>query len=335
MDNLKAFDLMKQAIVIIAECRSGKISPVTYELMTLAGRIRQMRTMPVKVVVLGDEVEKASQEIAETAGASVLGIQNPHLKYYNGELYKALLHQYLQEVNPAFVLVSQSTQGMDFAPGLAIRLGAGSITGVNGVSWDGNNIHFSRDAYGGKIVLKMLPLMETTVLTVQPGAFKAMEVEATVIPGDVEIRLSRTEPRNSRSFGIIRGEQKDTGLAEADVLVAAGRGIGSRENVALIEKLAALFPRSAVAGSRPVCDSGWLEYKKQVGLTGATVSPGLYVACGISGAMAHRVGMQGSGFIVAISTDPNAAIFNIADVCICEDLTTFIPMFIEECKRKK
>ncbi|MBC8178609.1 MAG: electron transfer flavoprotein subunit alpha/FixB family protein [Deltaproteobacteria bacterium] len=326
---------MNQAIVIIAECRGGKPSPGTYELMTLAEKIRRAKPLPVKAIVLGDEVEKTSQEIAEATGASVLGIQSPHLKYYSGELYKDLLHQCLPEMNPAFVLVSQTTQGMDFAPGLAVRLGAGSITGVNGMSWDGNNICFSRDAYNGKIVLEMLPLMETTVFTVQPGAFKSMEPETTATPGPVEIRLSTTESRNTKSLGIIRGEQKDTGLAEADVLVAAGRGIGSKENVALIEQLAALFPRSSVAGSRPVCDSGWLEYKKQVGLTGATVSPGLYVACGISGAMAHRVGMQGSGFIVAISTDPNAAIFNIADVCICEDLTTFIPLFMEECKRKK
>ena len=326
---------MKQAIVIIAECRAGKPSPVTYELMSLAEKIRKVRPMPVKVVVLGDEVENTSQEIAETTGASVLGIKNPHLKYYSGELYKDLLYQYLPGMNPAFVLIAQTTQGMDFAPGLAIRLGAGAISGVNGVSADGNNLCFSRDAYNGKIVLEMLPLMETTVLTVQPGVLKAMGPEITETPGAVETHLSTAESGNTRSLGIIRGEQKDTGLAEAEVLVAAGRGIGSKENVALIEQLATLFPRSAVAGSRPVCDAGWLEYKKQVGLTGATVSPGLYVACGISGAMAHRVGMQGSGFIVAISIDPNAAIFNIADVCICEDLTTFIPLFMEECMRKK
>jgi len=150
---------MKQAIVIIAECRGGKPSPGTYELMTLAEKIRQGKPLPVKAIVLSDEVEKTSQEIAEATGASVLGIQSPHLKYYSGELYKDLLHQCLPEMNPAFVLVSQTTQGMDFAPGLAVRLGAGSITGVNGMSWDGNNICFSRDAYNGKIVLEMLPLM--------------------------------------------------------------------------------------------------------------------------------------------------------------------------------
>ena len=149
-------------------------------------------------------------------------------------------------MNPAFILIAQTTQGMDFASGLAVRLGAGAITGVNGVSRDGNDLYFSRDAYNGKIILDMLPLSETTVLTVQQGAFKTMEPEIAATPGAVEIRLSATESKNTRSLGIIRAKQKDTGLAEADVLVAAGRGIGSKENVALIEQLAMLFPRSAV-----------------------------------------------------------------------------------------
>ncbi|MCJ7809019.1 MAG: electron transfer flavoprotein subunit alpha/FixB family protein, partial [Desulfobulbaceae bacterium] len=115
----------------------------------------------------------------------------------------------------------------------------------------------------------------------------------------------------------------------------AGWGVGEKENMALIKQLSALFPRSAVAGSRPVCDMGWLEYKRQVGLTGATVSPKLYIACGISGAMPHQVGMQGAGFIVAISTDPRAPIFNLSDVCIQEDLKRFIPALVEEFQKRK
>jgi len=117
--------------------------------------------------------------------------------------------------------------------------------------------------------------------------------------------------------------------------VAAGRGVGEIENMRLIKQLSALFPRSAVAGSRPVCDMGWLDYKRQVGLTGATVSPKLYIACGISGAMPHQVGMQGAGFIVAISTDPRAPIFNLSDVCIQEDLKRFIPALVEEFQKRK
>ena len=124
-------------------------------------------------------------------------------------------------------------------------------------------------------------------------------------------------------------------ITEAKVIVAAGRGIGEAEKLGIIEQLAKVFPRSAVAGSRIVCDMGWLEYKCQVGVTGATVTPELYIACGISGAVQHVSGMRSSGFIVAINTDPAAAIFQTADICVVEDLTTFIPILIEMYEKLK
>jgi electron transfer flavoprotein alpha subunit len=139
----------------------------------------------------------------------------------------------------------------------------------------------------------------------------------------------------TRSLGIKQPEADTSGISEADVLISAGVGIGDEENLEFIYALADLFPKSAVAGSRIVCDLGWLEYKCQVGVTGATVSPELYVACGISGAVQHVTGMRGSGFIVAINTDPSAAIFHTADVCIVENLKTFIPVLIEEYKKLK
>ena len=139
----------------------------------------------------------------------------------------------------------------------------------------------------------------------------------------------------TRSLGIKQAEADTSGISEADVLISAGMGIGDEENLEFIYALADLFPKSAVAGSRIVCDQGWLEYKCQVGVTGATVSPGLYIACGISGAVQHVSGMRGSGFIVAINTDPAAAIFHTADVCIVEDLKTFIPAFMEEYESEK
>ncbi len=126
-----------------------------------------------------------------------------------------------------------------------------------------------------------------------------------------------------------------TGITEAGVIVSAGQGLGDKENVDLMYQLAALFTKSAVAGSRIVCDLGWLEYRCQVGVTGATVSPRLYIACGISGAVQHLVGMRNSEYIVAINKDPAAAIFQIADICIVEDLTTFIPAFIEAYEKTK
>ena len=126
-----------------------------------------------------------------------------------------------------------------------------------------------------------------------------------------------------------------TGITEAGVIVSAGQGLGDKENLDLMHRLAALFTKSAVAGSRIVCDSGWLEFRCQVGVSGATVSPRLYIACGISGAVQHVMGMRNSDYIVAINKDPAAAIFQVADICIVEDLTTFIPAFIEMYEQSK
>jgi electron transfer flavoprotein alpha subunit len=148
------------------------------------------------------------------------------------------------------------------------------------------------------------------------------------VSGSVTVRSFKCESLKTRSRGIKQAEADMTGITEAGVVVSAGQGLGDKENVDLMYQLAALFTKSAVAGSRIVCDLGWLEYKCQVGVTGATVSPQLYIACGISGAVQHVMGMQGSEFIVAINKDPSAAIFQTADVCIVEDLTVFIPEFI-------
>ena len=326
---------MDKQIVIIAELRGNQLNPVTYELLAVAQEIRRVNPWPLKVILLGADVERPARELAEASGESVLGIRNSHLEAYNGELTKDLLYEVIRgELDPVSILAAQTTRGLDFGPGLAVRLKAACITGVNALAEKGEGLCFSRAAYHGKIMTHVLPIAETTLLLVQPGAFRAFEKVART-SGLVEIRTSTAAPRRMRSMGMAVSRCEDAGLAGANVVVAAGRGVGEKENMRLIEQFAALFPRSAVAGSRPVCDMGWLEYKRQVGLTGATVSPKLYLACGISGAMPHQVGMQGAEFIVAISTDPGAPIFNIADVCIQEDLTRFIPALVEEFKKRK
>jgi electron transfer flavoprotein alpha subunit len=319
---------MQGSIVILVEESRGQVAPITFELFTLAREIREWCDLKITALILGAEPEKAAREIAEFSGEAVIAVRNPHLVHYNAEIYKNLLAEVLPELNPVFVLIGQTTQGMDFAPGLAVRLKAGCIAGVEAVTQEQGQIFFTRSLFNGKLVSDLAPATPTTVLIARPGAFKSQPGFSNC-DGRVEIRSSSMGPEKTRTLGIKKSRQADTGLAEAEVIVAAGRGIGKEENLVLIERLAALFSRSAVAGSRPICDQNWLEYKQQVGLTGATVSPKLYIACGISGAIQHTVGMQGAGFIVAICTDPNAAIFDIADVCIVEDLNSFIPVLIE------
>ena len=154
-------------------------------------------------------------------------------------------------------------------------------------------------------------------------------------PGRVSVKQVPIESRWWQSLGVRHSDTDSAGISQAEVIVAAGQGFGDSDNLELAHRLASLFPKSAVAGSRIVCDLGWLAYGCQVGVTGATVSPRLYIACGISGAIQHVSGMRGSEFIVAINKDPAAAIFQVADVCIVADVTTFIPTLIETCRKLK
>lgn len=325
---------MDQTIVIVAEHFRGELKPVTYDLMAFAAELQQLHPAAVKVVILGDRITELARKTARETDLDVIGIQDPNLTSYNGDTYKAILGELLPELRTAYVCAAHTTQGGDFAPALAVRLGAACITGVERVFEEDGRICFTRAIYNGKIMANLSPSTGPVVVTVQPGMFKPPSFDHTT-PGVVEIRTVSHPPQRTRSMGINRVKQEDSALVEAEIIVSAGRGIGKKEKLGLISRFAALFPRSALGGSRPVCDLDWLEYKQQIGLTGATVTPRLYIACGISGSVQHLSGMRGAGFIVAINTDPDAAIFNIADVCIVDDLTTFIPTFIEEYERQK
>ena len=319
---------MTKRIVVIAEHFNGKLVPVTFELLACALEIQRFRKVPISVVVLGDRVEDTAHEIAGASGLEVIAIKDPDLITYNGESYKNILGELLPELSPVCICIAHTGQGWDFAPGLAVRIGAACITGVERLFEEDGRMCFTRPIFSGKLVADMRVASDPTVITVQPGSFKAPSFEAGT-PGPVILRTMSSQPRQSSSLGIKLAKEESSVVTEADVIVSAGKGIGRKENLEIIERLVALFPKSAVAGSRTVCDSKWLDRNRQVGLTGASVNPRLYIAAGISGATQHIAGMRSSGFIVAINTDPNAAIFNVSDVCVVEDLTAFIPAFIE------
>jgi electron transfer flavoprotein alpha subunit len=326
--------MQNKLMLIVAEHFEGKLKPVTLELLTCADMIQQFQKTSVRVVLLGDDIEATANRLAEDHGLNVIAVRNPHLKSYNGEVYKTILTQLVTELQPAFVCIAHSAQGQDFAPAIAIRAGTACITGVERIFRDADRLYFSRSIFGGKVVADICPTTQTTIFTVQPGFFKPLTPDQ-VSPGTVDVRPTPVKPLQSRSVGIKTVHTSSDSLTEAKIVITAGRGIGKKENVNLIYQLAKLFPKSAVGGSRPVCDLGWLEYRQQVGVTGATVTPELYMACGVSGAVQHVSGMHGAEFVVAINTDPNAAIFNVADVCILEDLNTFIQALIKAYEKKR
>lgn len=326
--------MMEQTIVVIAEYLDGQIKQVTYELIACAAKLQQFKSLPIKVMILGADVAGLAREISEISGQDIIVVQVPTLHCYNGETYRDVLENLLTEYNATYICVSHTSRGLDFAPALAVALDADCITGIEDIVERDGNICVARPLYGGKIVAHHSVGAKRSILTIQPGVFKPLESDFQA-PGRVAIKSMTYKPRRSVSLGLKQAAADTSGIAEAKVIVAAGRGIREAKNLGIIEQLAKLFPRSAVAGSRIVCDMGWLEYKCQVGVTGATVTPELYIACGISGAVQHVSGMRSSGFIVAINTDPAAAIFQVADICVVEDLTTFVPTFIEEYEKFK
>jgi electron transfer flavoprotein alpha subunit len=322
-------DVRRGCILVVAEHRQGRLLPISYEVVACARKIEKARPLELVIAVLGEHIETLADQISNLCRARVIAIQGPGLALYHAETFQDALEQLVHELQPAYICVGHTSQGADFAPGLAVRLKAACIAGVERVGGGGNGPWFSRIAYDGKVLLDIRPKTPMCLLTVMPGAFTLFDA-GEQNRGSVETRDFSAPPARSKALGIKTLRPSNAALSVAKVIVAAGLGIGRPDNVALVERLAALFPQSAVAGSRPVCDHGWIAYANQVGMTGVTVAPDLYFACGISGSRQHTVGMAASKFIVAISVDPNAAIFQLADIGIVDDLNVFIPIFIEQ-----
>jgi electron transfer flavoprotein alpha subunit len=291
-------------------------------------------------------ITEPGHDIGELAGfASMLNADKlkifglPDYEECEPETYLNLLLGHLKELNPDVIVMPELPALSGIAPALAIKLDMQCITAVYGMVNNCGVLKLMRSVFGGKAVMEITPKFPA-VMTVLPGAFEKSEVSCSL---NISVtRLSSSllteeikQPGKIRNLGIIDSETQQSGLSitEAEVLVAAGRGIGKPENLELIRSLAGHFRRSTFAGSRAVVDAGWLPYNAQVGLTGKTVMPKLYIACGISGSPQHIAGMKNSHLIIAINKDPNAAIFNYAHYCIVENLLEFIPALIEELEK--
>jgi electron transfer flavoprotein alpha subunit len=342
---------MNDDIVVIAELFDGRVLPITHELIAFARALAGDDAAAVCIMAPGREIQAVARDLAHETGMDVVALEGDALEPYNAEAWMAALAPRLSARKPRYICIPHTSRGCDFAPGLAIRLGAACITAVEDFRRQDGVISFARSIFNGKIRMHIVPQTGTAVLTVLPAASaspKACHGRSDAFPtpgmtegvfsevresaGHVEVFKFSEHPQRIRALGMIAPEAQDLNLATADLIVSAGRGIGAAENLEWIWRLAALFPKSAVGCSRPVCDQGWLGHKHQVGLTGRTVAPKLYIACGISGAVQHIAGMRDSRFIVAVNKDPRAAIFQIADVGIVEDLNTFIPLLIEKAR---
>jgi electron transfer flavoprotein alpha subunit len=364
---VRKVEKMPSEIAAIAEVAAGRPAPVTPELIAFAKALRRDASVPVRVFVPGEGIAPAAAGLAVLPGVTVTGLEGRALAAYSAEAWKSILAPRLAALKPRFVCIAHDAMGADFGPGLAARLGAACITSVEGFRKEKDGVVFRRPFLNGKMRMEIVPEAEMTVVTLLPGAFRREETRPsaedqagrpgeTLRPDTLCDRMPTAEwggkgglaapetpevipvkdlPLKTRPLGLLSAPDQDTDLTAAEVIVAAGRGIGGGENLALLHQLASLFSRSAIGASRGVCDAGWLPQRLQIGQTGKTVAPRLYIACGISGALQHLAGMRGSQCIVAINRDPRAAIFQAADVAVVEELISFLPLLIDACRKQQ
>lgn len=323
---------MPEEILVIAEQREGRLKPESLELAAFGKKLGEAITAEVAGIVLGHRVEPLAREFADQTGLKVFGLESEHLALYNAQGYLSALAGFFEGRKPSYVLISHTATGWDFAPRLAVRLNGSCSTAITGFT-SGNGMTFIRQICGGKILMEVAPVPgAVSVLTVMSGAAKPA---APKNKGRVEIIPVKVELKVTRTLGCEQVKKGSLDLSKAEVIVAAGRGIHEPDKLELIRELASCFEKSAVAASRPVIDAGWLPYEHQVGQTGQTVRPQLYIACGISGAIQHTAGMAGSDLIVAINTDPKANIFNVAHLGVTLDLNDFLPVLINKIRAIK
>jgi len=335
----RRFPLPAVKVVAVGWYDAGGILPATFEAAAAARLLAEGTDAPAALVLFGADPEPAARDLAAQTGLPVVALRGESLEPACGEDAVRALASLLGEIDPVHVVLAHDTRGGDLAPALAVRLGAACVTAVEEFAVRDGRWTFIRSVCRGRMRMEIAPEAPCTVLTVLPGAPGpgppdespgALSAPSGTQPsGAVRLREAAPGPGRIAFCGETPGEETGVDLTEADVIVAAGRGIGREENLEWIRRLAGLFRNAAVGASRPVCDQGWLGYRHQVGLTGRTVAPDLYVACGISGASQHLAGMKGSRCIVAVNRDPAAPIFRVAQYGIVEDLAVFIPLFIE------
>jgi electron transfer flavoprotein alpha subunit len=316
-------------ILVIAEQRDGKLNRATWEAIAAAQQLAG--GAPVAVAVLGGSIRGLAQELGTAAVAEVLVGEHGALEPYTPDAYAAAVIAAIEAAHPDLVVLPHTYQTRDFAPLLAARAGKPLITDVTGITGTGQEATFTRPMFQGKLAAQVKPQGAAPALvTVQIGAFRADAAktggQAEITKLDLNIDTATIRQKPEAPF---REAKQAVDLGQAERIVAVGRGIKSQENIPLAEKLANAMG-AELAASRPICDNGWLPMERQIGSSGQTVAPKLYVALGISGAIQHLVGMKGSRTIVAINKDAEAPIFEVADYGIVGDLFEITPALIAE-----
>ena len=319
-------------ILVIAEQRNGKLNRASWE--TIAAAQAFAGDLPVKVAVLGASTTALAAELAAAHVTEIFAIEHQSLASYTPDAFAAAIQGVVEQTTPTFVLLPHTYQTRDLAPMVAARLRKSLITDVTAISGTGAAPVFTRPMFQGKLAAQVKPAGEPPFfVTFQIGAFRADAVQkagsARVTPVSVQIDKGAIRQKPEAPF---QEAKQAVDLGQAERIVAVGRGIKAQENLAVAEKLAKAMG-AELAASRPICDNGWLPMERQIGSSGQTVAPKLYLALGISGAIQHLVGMKGARTIVAVNKDADAPIFEVADYGIVGDLFEIVPALIAELEK--
>jgi electron transfer flavoprotein alpha subunit len=324
---------MTNDVLIFAEIREGTFKKVTRELVTAGGAIAEAAGGTVHIAAVGGDIDAAVAEAKKYAPGKVYVVKSPLLENYSTQGFCGALEAVIQQADPSVVLFGATAMGKDLSARIAARLNGALMTDCTEVSLDGNALKARRPVYSGKVYADVVTTKDgIKMASVRPNVYPAAE-PAGAEADTVEVSLPTAEGDiKARAREIVHGASGRKDVTEAEIVVAGGRSLKSEENFKILEELADVLGAS-VGASRAAVDAGYAPHSRQVGQTGKVVNPKLYIACGISGAIQHLVGMRTSKVIVAINKDENAPIFQNADYGIVGDLFEVVPLLTEEFKK--
>ncbi len=328
---------MPETILVVAEQREGKLNRVSWETIAAGQAIAAETGWSLEAAVAGSGVGTIANEIATKKLAKVYDVESPALAPYTPDAFSAGLKQFLESRKPKLVIMPHTYQVRDFVPKLATAMRRTVVSDCIGFRKDGDRLLFTRQMFQGKFAADVSFNCDAPwFVTFQNGAFRGDRSQAGASAAPVEtvnVDIPAGTVRN-KPQEVFKEAKQAVDLTQAEIIVSVGRGIKEQKNIEIAKQLADALG-GEIAASRPICDSGWLPMDRQIGSSGQTVAPKLYLALGISGAIQHIVGMKGSRSVVAINKDHEAPIFEIADVAVVGNLFDIVPALTEEVKKAK
>jgi electron transfer flavoprotein alpha subunit len=319
---------MGNNVLVIAEQRDGALKKVAFEMLGIGAQLAAALGGSVEAVLLGSGLDGMPDTLAQYGATKVYVADDPVLAAYSSEGYTNTLATLIGKIEPVIVLLGATAMGRDLGPRLAARLGVGLASDCTAFAIDGGRLLATRPVFAGKALAKVKLNGDPQIATLRPNVLAAPEPEASARAMVEPVSAAAGDVR-AKVVEIIGAGEGEIDVAEADIIVSGGRGVAGPEGFAPIRSLAKTLG-AAVGASRAAVDAGWIEHAHQVGQTGKTVTPNLYIACGISGAIQHLAGMKTSKVIVAVNKDPEAPIFKLASYGIVGDLFEVAPLLEKE-----